>query len=213
MSRPARSNRRLAASAVLPALLACLLLAACGSSGGSSPTASTATNASSTTSTSGAAQGAARKRFTALRDCLAKDGITLPKRTRGQRPQGAGGLIGGGGAAPPQLPKGVTRAQYEAAVKKCGGFAGGRFGGGASAGQRFKSPAFTQALTKFATCMRENGVKLPTPNTSGKGPIFNTNGLNTTSAAFKTAQTRCAAVLRSSFRAQPGSGGAPPNAG
>jgi hypothetical protein len=61
--------------------------------------------------------------------------------------------------------------------------------------------------------MRENGVKLPEPNTTGKGPIFNTSGLNPTSATFKAAQTKCSAALRGAFRAQPGKAGAPPSAG
>ncbi|HEX3518447.1 MAG TPA: hypothetical protein VHT29_05380 [Solirubrobacteraceae bacterium] len=209
MSRITRSKRRSVPLAALLALLACLLLAACGGSSGSSSTAST--NASATSSTSGTGQPAGRKRFTALRECLAKNGITLPKRTPGQA--GGGGFLGGAAGGGPQLPKGVTRAQYEAAVKKCGGFAGGRIAPGAAGTQRFKSPAFTQALTKFAACMREKGVKLPTPNTSGKGPIFNTSGLNPASAPFKAAQTKCSAALRGAFRAQPGRTGAPPSAG
>ncbi len=61
----------------------------------------------------------AASRFKALRECLQKNGITLPKRTPGQRPPG--GFLGGAGG--PQLPAGVTRAQYQAAVKKCGGAA------------------------------------------------------------------------------------------
>ncbi len=75
------------------------------------------------------------------------------------------------GRAGLQLPKGVTRAQYEAAIKKCGG---GSFAG---RGARFNSPAYKAALTKFAACMRENGVNVPAPNTSGSGPIFDTKGL------------------------------------
>jgi hypothetical protein len=110
------------------------------------------------------------------------------------------------------LPKGVTRAQYEAAIKKCGGFSGGRFGAGGGA-SRFNSPAVKQALSKFASCMRENGVNLPTPNTSGKGPVFNTKGLEPTSTKFKAAQTKCASDLISTFRARPGAGGAPAGTG
>ena len=192
-----------AAAAVLLLVLASLVLAACGGSSGS--TTSTA-NASATTSTRAGAAGALAGRFSALRECLQKNGITLPKRTPGQRPSpGSGGFLGGGGAA---LPKGVTQAQYEAAVKKCGGDVNGGafFRGGAG---RFDSPAVTQALAKFAACMRENGVNVPTPNTSGKGPIFNTKGLNTSSAAFKAAETKCSSDLRGAFRVRPGAAGAP----
>jgi hypothetical protein len=210
------SNRRpLAASAiVLALLLACFGLAACGGSSKSSSS-TTATNAAaatstSTTSTTGPAGkgpgGPNSSRFAALRECLQKNGITLPKRTPGQRrPGGAGGFPGGGsGAAGPQLPKGVTRAQYEAALKKCGGSA---FAGGA--GRRFNSPAFKASLAKFATCMRENGVNIPAPNTSGSGPIFNTKGIDTASAQFKTAETKCSSDLRAGFRGGASANGAP----
>jgi hypothetical protein len=212
------SNRRPpAASAIaLTLLLACLGLAACG---GSSKSSSTAANAAATTATTSTTGGGAGKgaggpnagRFAALRECLQKDGITLPKRTPGQRrPGGAGGFPGGGGSgAGPQLPKGVTRVQYEAALKKCGGNA---FAGGGGGGRRFNSPVFKAALAKFSACMRENGVNVPTPNTSGKGPIFDTKGLNTSSAQFKAAETKCSGDLRSGFRGGAGGapGGAPP---
>src|SRR5271155_1419440 len=152
---PTRQAKRPAlAGAVL--LLACLGLAACGSSSSSS----TSSNASAT-STNGAtgATGRGAGRFAALRECLQRNGITLPKRTPGQRPPGgaggAGGFLGGagaaGGAGGPQLPKGVTRAQYEAAVKKCGGAAFTGAGGG------IRSPAVKQALAKVASCMGEKG--------------------------------------------------------
>lgn len=194
------SRRRPAATVGLLLLLASFTLAACGgSSSGSSSTAA----AGASTSTAGGASGAGGSRFAALRECLQKDGITLPERTPGQRPHGAGGLLGGAGAGP-LLPKGVTRAQFEAALKKCGGFSGGRFGGGAT-GRRLDSPAFKAALAKFATCMRANGVNVPSPNTTGKGPVFNTNGLNPNSAKFKAAQTRCASTLRGAFPTLPGS--------
>ena len=189
------------ATAVVVLLLASLGLAACG---GSSSTSSTSANAAST-SPAGATgpTGRGAGRFTALRECLAKNGITLRKRTPGQRPQGGTGGFLGGGAGGPQLPAGVSRAQYEAAVKKCGGAA---FAG---AGGRFNSPAAKQALAKFATCMRENGVKLPEPNTSG-GPIFNTKGLNTSSAQFRAAETKCRSDLQGAF--QRGRAGGPPGA-
>jgi hypothetical protein len=90
----------------------------------------------------------------------------------------------------------VSQSTYEAARKKCGATAAGGAG-------RANSPAFKQAVSKFAACMRENGVNVPAPNTSGKGPVFNTKGLNTTSATFKAAQTKCASLLRGSLPASP----------
>ena len=161
-------NRRKPAAAVLILLLAGLLLAACGGSSSSSSTSNA--NASATSAGgSGGPTGPGGARFGALRECLAKNGITLPKRAPGTpRPPGAGGFFGGGAGRP--LPAGVTRAQYEAALKKCGGRPGGP-------GRFSNSPARAQALTQFAACMRQNGVNLPPPNTSGNGPVFDTRAL------------------------------------
>jgi hypothetical protein len=203
---PARAAKP-AATAVILLVLACLGLVACG---GSSSSTSTSHNAAATSANAGGAPsgpaGAFAGRFKAVRECLQKNGITLPQRTPGsRRPPGVGGFLGGAGG--PALPKGVTRAQYEAAVKKCGG---GAFGRGAD---RLKSPAYRQALATFATCMRENGVNVPQPNTTGNGPVFSTKGLNTSSAQFKAAEAKCASDLRGAFRGRPGSGapaGAPP---
>ena len=203
---------------VLVLALACLGLAACGSSssGSTSTNASVATvpGSGSTggtgaggagTGTSGPTgpRGAFAGRFKAIRECLQKNGVTLPSRTPGRhRP---GGPLGE--ATGPQLPAGVTRAQYEQAFKKCGG---GAFPG---RGKRFQSPEFKQALDKFAACLRENGVNVPEPNTSGSGPIFDTKGIDTTSVRFKAADAKCSRDLRASFGAHPGyaPGGPPPS--
>jgi len=175
-------------------LLASLLLAACGSS--SSTTASTA--AASAAAPGGASPG----RFTAVRECLKKAGITLPQRS-GAAP-GAPGGFGLGGGTGTKLPNGETREQLRSALRKCGG--GLRRGGFAG---RLNSAAYRAQLTKFTACMGENGIKLPTPNTTGKGPIFNSKGLDTTSAAFRAAEQKCASLLRFG----PGAGGPPGAAG
>jgi hypothetical protein len=140
-----------------------------------------------------------------LRECLQKSGITLPQRSPGTRPPpGAGGFLGGGAA--PQLPEGVTPAQYRAALQKCG--AGAFTGRG-----RLNNPAFKQSLAKFATCMRENGVNVPQPNTSGTGPVFSTKGLNTSSPQFKAAEAKCRSDLPQFLVRRPGGAGAPPGPG
>jgi hypothetical protein len=189
------------ATAALVLVLASLVLAACG---GSSST-TTTTSASATTPTTGTTSKGRfpAGRFLALRECLKKNGITLPSRTPGQRPSpGTGGFLGGGSG--PVLPKGVTKAQYEAVLKKCGGgLSRGGFGGLKS---RFSNPEAKAALAKFAACMRENGIKIGEPNTSGKGAIFNTKGINTASAQFATAETKCRSNLRGAFGARPGAG-------
>ncbi len=200
-----RRKPEVAATTVLVLLLACLGLAACG--GSSSSSSSSTAAAATSTSTGTGAKGPNSGRFAAMRECLQKNGITLPKRTPDQkRPSGgAGGFLGGGaGGAGPKLPSGVTRAQYEAAIKKCGG---GNFAG--RGGTRFKSPAFQAALAKFATCLRQNGVNVPAPNTSGSGPVFDTKGIDTSSAQFKAAEAKCQSDLSGAFRRGPGAGGSP----
>ncbi len=197
-----RSTPATAILLALALLLACLGVAACG---GSSSSTSTNANAPATTPGSTARTGVTgpgATRFKVLRECLQKNGVTLPKRTPGQRRSGPGGPGGflGGGAGGPKLPNGVTRAQYEAAIKKCGG---GAFAG---PGARLKSPAYKAALTKFAACMRENGVNVPAPNTSGNGPVFDTKGINTASAQFRTAELKCRGDLAGAFRRAPGVG-------
>lgn len=186
------------------ALLACLGLAACG---GSSSTSTSTTNASANAAKTSTTPNRPPGRFAALRACLQKNGVTLPAPTPGQQgPLGLGGPAGGR-----QLPKGVTRAQVQAAMKKCGGGSGFRGPNGQSGPRRFGSPGFRKALSAFAACMRSNGVNLPAPDTSGTGPVFKTGSVNTKSATFKAASTKCQSVLRSAFpRRPPGaaSGGA-----
>ncbi len=222
-SRPRRS---FAALAALLAALASLALAACGSSTSTSTTtakAAGATTSASTTPTTGAsgggsssssssksttktaAPGAGPSRFAALRACLQKEGITLPTRKPGQAP-GAGGFLGGGSRGL-KLPAGVSRTKYEAAIKKCGGLPNFPRGGFRGPRIKFNSPAIKAALAKFAACLRTNGVNVPEANTSGKGPIFNTKGLNTGSATFKAAETKCRSDLLGAFRPRSGASG------
>jgi len=147
--KPAAAAKR-ATLAVLVLLLACLGLAACGnSSSSSSTTTTTSANAAATAGggTGTGPTGPGGGRFKALRECLQKNGITLAKRTPGQSPPARGGPLGSGGG--PKLPAGVTRAQYEAAFKKCGGSLAGP-GGGA----RFSSPRFSM-LSKAGTAVVE----------------------------------------------------------
>jgi hypothetical protein len=209
-------NRKSAVAAVVVLLLACLSLAACGSS--SSSTTSSSANAASTgaasgtsstgsTSTTPGTPGSGRDsaRFAALRECLQKNGITLPKRTPGSRP-GGGFVPGAGASGGPQLPSGVTRAQYEAALKKCGGGSGHFFRGGAA--RPLKNPVFKAALAKYSNCLRQNGINLPPANTSGNGPIFDTKGIDTASPQFRSASAKCRSVLIGAFRRPAGAPGA-----
>ncbi|HEV3093484.1 MAG TPA: hypothetical protein VGY30_03100 [Solirubrobacteraceae bacterium] len=191
--------RPLAATLATSAIVA-LVLAACG---GSSATGSK-TNAAATAATSGSTSGSnsgsgnsgfrngttgsggARPRFTAIRECLRRNGVNLPTQ-----PGAARGLFLGGA----ELPKGVSRAQLQAAMRKCvgGGFLAGRAGQGRFL--RSRSPRFQAALSAFAACLRKNGVAVPTPNTSGNGPVFSTKGIDTASPQFKAATAKCRPAL------------------
>jgi hypothetical protein len=179
--------------------LAAVVLAACGSSSPST-TASSATNSASTKQS-----GSRANRFASLQACLKKEGINLPARPSGSGGQPpSGGPPGAGGGGRFKLPEGVSREKFQEALKKCGG---GNFAGGRRAA--FNSAAGKAALTKFAACMRENGINVPAPNTSGKGPVFDTKGLDTSSAAFKKAQQKCSGDVKGPYGGGR-AGGAPP---
>jgi hypothetical protein len=205
-----RRRKSVAAKALPVALLACVGLTACGGSSASTTTSTTA-NASatstqatgagttSTTSTTpaGASTGrtpvrnrprptaaASARHYATVRECLLKDGITLPSRPPGSGPGSRGGS---------QLPKGMTREQFRAALVKCGG--GSRAPGGVGGRPALSSPRFRQALVSFVACLRQDGINLPAPNTSGKGPIFNAKGIDVKSPQFRKAEVKCRAVL------------------
>jgi hypothetical protein len=167
---------RRTATALAALLAACIALAACGGSGGST-TASTATTRSAVIT----------GRLAKLRECLQKNGIPLA---------GGSGVVLLLGA---QLPKGVTRAQYEATLRKC-------VAGGSSSGNQPVSVALLKAVGKYVACMRSNGVSMPPPNASGNGPVINTTGVNLTSAVYKAAQRKCGLLLQRIIQAGPGAG-------
>jgi hypothetical protein len=138
---------------------------------------------------------------------MQKNGLILPPRTSQSGAPG-GGFPGAGGR--PALPKGMTRAQFQTALKKCGGSSfGAHFGRvGGVGSRRLNSQTFKTALTKYAACLRQNGINIPEPNTSGKGPIFSTKGIDTSSAKFRTATMKCRASLIGAFRRPQGAPGA-----
>ena len=142
---------------------------------------------------------------------MRKNGVTLPNRPRGASgptgPRGAGaagGLLfgGGGGGGGPQL---QDNPQFQAAAKKCG--LNLRQGGQV----RFtNSPRFKQSITKFAACVRRNGYDLPSPNFSGKGPVFSAGKVNRNDPKFVKAAQKCQSLL--SFGGGPTGPGGPPAA-
>jgi hypothetical protein len=195
-----------AALAASMALVAMPALAACGSTKSTtgtsakvstSTTAATATTPNAPTSTTGKipttakvtpppkSEGQFAARIAALRACLIRNGIPLPnvKRSEGLR-----GL---------EAPKGVSAARYAAALKKCGGSKFHPLKG--SSGTLNGLASVRHALVKFAECMRSNGVKLAPPNASGKGPVFSTAGIDTSSPQFKAAMRKCRPQLANAY--------------
>lgn len=66
-----------------------------------------------------------------------------------------------------------------------------------SAGPRRKAvhslanPRYRRALTAFAACLRRHGINLPPPNTTGRGPIFTTKGIEVAHPRFRAATASC----------------------
>jgi hypothetical protein len=170
-----RTSRLGPLAALALAAGASIALAACGGSSSSTSTtgahaastspATATTSATATTPATGtpseSAQGLAR-----YNECLIKHGVTLNS-------QGA-----------PVLGDSASRATYRAALRACGG-------ANLRVSKRLRTVPRTQSLKRFVACMRAHGQNLPEPNTSGKGPIFDTKGLDTHSSAFTTAARTC----------------------
>jgi hypothetical protein len=60
--------------------------------------------------------------------------------------------------------------------------------------------AFAKALARFASCLRQNGVKIPASNAAGKGPILSLKGLKTNTPQFRAATTKCRKELITALR-------------
>jgi hypothetical protein len=114
---------------------------------------------------------------------------------------GASGAAGLPGAAPAGGFAGrfAANPKFAAAIAKCGGFGGAfgeRFGVGApgATGAAGVSQTYRAAVLRYAACMKNNGVTLPTPNFSGSGSIFGTK-VNQTSPAFVAANAKCRSLV------------------
>jgi hypothetical protein len=105
-------------------------------------------------------------------------------------PSGAGGFAGG-------------NSKFAAALKACGaGFGGGGFGGGGfgrpggAATFSATSAADRAAVTKYVACVRKHGFKLPSPNFSGKGPVFSSTQVDRSNPKFVAASAACQSLLK-----------------
>jgi hypothetical protein len=75
-----------------------------------------------------------------------------------------------------------------AAFQACGA----QFGFGAG-GQGFRRRLSRASITKYVTCVRQHGYNLPSPNFSGKGPVFPSTIRN--NAKFQAASRACQSLL------------------
>jgi len=176
------------AAIALALALACLSLTSCGSSSSPSSEATAATRSSAKAKTSTSPGpihvGAGKIHVTPLSECLKKHGVNPP--------------AGGSKGSPAAPPKGVSRSGYEQALRKCGlNFS--------SRSLHLKAlhlnhTAITDQLRKFATCMREHGVDVPEPKTSG-APALDAKGVDTTSKTFHAAESKCISALRGAHHA------------
>lgn len=177
--------RRLVANGrLLLPIAAAALLAGCGGGTASSPSTSStsagglpAGSAQGATGGQGALGGAQRGRF---RACLQAHGVTLPQRPPGQPPQAGGGLFGGGGRGRLNDPT------FRKAAAACG-LPPGRLG------QR--SPQFRARLGQFVACVRQHGYRLPPPNTTGNGPVFDATKVNRNDPKLLVAARACQPLI------------------
>jgi collagen type I/II/III/V/XI/XXIV/XXVII alpha len=203
------------------ATLIAIGLAACGgsSSPSSTPAAAAAQSATGSSGPAGAGSTGATgatitARRSALAACLKKNGVTLPTRRFGATGRFGGtgatgrfgvtgrsgatgasggrarGFFGGGGAF-------AGNPKFAAAFAKCGGSAG-RFGAGGaprSPGFVASSPQDRVEVASYVACMKQRGISLPTPNFSGSGSVFGAT-VNTTTAAFRSANANCQGLLK-----------------
>ncbi len=110
-------------------------------------------------------------------------------------PPGAGRLPRRGGRA--QLPKGMTRAQFAEALRAA---AAASTATASATGQSapttpFTSPRFHAVLVRFAACLRQNGINVGEPNTSGKGPVFDTKGHQHRQPPVQSGEAKCRSTL------------------
>jgi len=82
---------------------------------------------------------------------------------------------------------------------------------GARRGADPERPAASQTLLQFAACVRRNGVDVRVLKPTGKGPVLDTDGIDTSTVQFKAAWARCRldVNLGGAFHIREGSGERP----
>jgi len=178
------------------AVLATVLLAGCGGSGGSE-------SSSEETPTASAEQAGGPGGFAEISDktrtCLKESGVELPEPGQGGPPAGGppeGGPPAGG---PPQGFKGG--AKMKKAFEECGV----ELPQGKPQGAPMNSGALRKSIKEYVACMSENGVELPEPDLSGKGPVFKESEVDREDPTFKAANEKCQSQLVGTGRSTEGS--------
>ena len=171
------TRRPAAASLLLVLALAGLLLAGCGSSSSTTATTSASATAPGGAGSTGASGATGAQRRDRRQGRARQSDPRMPAEGRHQPPRPGhpperrrGGFLGGSGGGP-ALPKGVTREQFQAALKKCGLTrrfgAGGRFGAGRA---NFNTPAFRKTLASFVDLHGRTRRQAPRPQHQRQRP-------------------------------------------
>lgn len=119
-----------------------------------------------------------------VHSCLKAHGIAHPNEASAPNAQelAVPDLIGLGGL---RVPDGVTRAQFEVALKECGvGYL--RVGP-----QPITSPLLREKVFRLVSCLDRNGFDVRPPNFSGKGPVLDTGAIDVASARWVATAKGC----------------------
>jgi hypothetical protein len=152
------------------------LLVACGTTGGQTVNGSTALP----------------EFFEHLNACLKSQGIADPESSAkaADVERTIPALLGAAGVP---VPNGVTKVQYEAALKRCG--VNVRVGRVA-----ITSPLLEERIMSLRSCLVNNGFTLPPPDFPGPGPVLETAGIDLGSARWVATAMGCS-VTRSLTKA------------
>lgn len=130
--------------------------------------------------------------FEHLNTCLKSQGIADPESSAkaADVERTIPALLGTAGVP---VPNGVTKVQYEAALKRCGvNVRVGRVS--------ITSPLLEQRIMSLRSCLVNNGFTLPPPDFPGPGPVLETAGIDLGSARWMATAMGCS-VTRSLTKA------------
>ena len=158
-------------------------LSACGGS---------SSNASNSSSSTTANVGPGGLQLTAdQRSCVEGKGVTVPSPGSGGQPPSGGPPTGGA--------NGQDFQKMQQAFQDCGvSIPNGPQGGG-----NFDPSAMRKQISQYVACVRQNGYDLPSPNTSGNGPVFDSSTVNQNDPKFKAASAKCQNLLPSTPQGAP----------